>query len=53
MEFINWKVEEEKKVAALVAAGYDNGYEGEAYAYGKQVKTQTTLYVYLTNFLKY
>ncbi len=32
MEFINWKVEEEKKVAALVAAGYDNGYEGEAYA---------------------
>src|SRR3954463_15723385 len=32
MEFINWKVEEEKKVAALVAAGYDNGYEGDAYA---------------------
>ncbi|MDD2792894.1 MAG: vitamin B12-dependent ribonucleotide reductase [Sediminibacterium sp.] len=32
MEFINWKVEEEKKVAALVEAGYDSGYEGEAYA---------------------
>lgn len=32
LEFINWKVEEEKKVAALVAAGYDNSYEGEAYA---------------------
>lgn len=32
MEFINWKVEEEKKVAALVAAGYDSSYEGEAYA---------------------
>lgn len=32
MDFINWKVEEEKKVAALVAAGYDNSYEGEAYA---------------------
>ncbi len=31
MEFINWKVEEEKKVGALVAAGYDNSYEGEAY----------------------
>lgn len=31
MSFINWKVEEEKKVAALVAAGYDNSYEGEAY----------------------
>lgn len=31
MQFINWKVEEEKKVAALVAAGYDNSYEGEAY----------------------
>jgi ribonucleoside-diphosphate reductase alpha chain len=31
MEFINWKVEEEKKVAALVAAGYDNSYEGDAY----------------------
>ncbi|NCI51561.1 vitamin B12-dependent ribonucleotide reductase [Sediminibacterium roseum] len=32
MEFINWKVKEEDKVAALVAAGYDNSYEGEAYA---------------------
>ena len=32
LEFINWKVAEEKKVAAMVAAGYDNGYEGEAYA---------------------
>lgn len=32
LDFINWKVEEEKKVAALVEAGYDNGYEGEAYA---------------------
>jgi ribonucleoside-diphosphate reductase alpha chain len=32
LEFINWKVKEEDKVAALVAAGYDNGYEGEAYA---------------------
>lgn len=31
MEFINWKVEEEKKVAALVSAGYDSSYEGEAY----------------------
>jgi ribonucleoside-diphosphate reductase alpha chain len=32
MEFINWKVEEENKVAALIAAGYDSSYEGEAYA---------------------
>jgi ribonucleoside-diphosphate reductase alpha chain len=32
LDFINWKVQEEDKVAALVAAGYDNGYEGEAYA---------------------
>ncbi len=32
MQFINWKKDEEKKVAAMVAAGYDNGYEGEAYA---------------------
>jgi ribonucleoside-diphosphate reductase alpha chain len=31
LKFINWKVEEEKKVGALVAAGYDNSYEGEAY----------------------
>jgi ribonucleoside-diphosphate reductase alpha chain len=31
MQFINWKMEEEKKVAALVAAGYDSSYEGEAY----------------------
>ncbi len=30
-EFINWKVEEEKKVAALIAAGYSSDYEGEAY----------------------
>jgi ribonucleoside-diphosphate reductase alpha chain len=31
MEFINWKMEEEKKVAALIAAGYASDYEGEAY----------------------
>jgi ribonucleoside-diphosphate reductase alpha chain len=31
MQFINWKMEEEKKVGALVAAGYDSNYEGEAY----------------------
>lgn len=30
-EFINWKVNEEKKVAALVASGYDSDYNGEAY----------------------
>ena len=29
--FVNWKVEEEKKVAALIAAGYPSDYEGEAY----------------------
>ncbi|MEK7102549.1 MAG: vitamin B12-dependent ribonucleotide reductase, partial [Patescibacteria group bacterium] len=29
--FINWKVEEEKKVAALVAGGYSSAYEGAAY----------------------
>jgi len=32
MEFIEWKMGEERKVAALVAAGYDNSYEGEAYS---------------------
>jgi ribonucleoside-diphosphate reductase alpha chain len=31
MQFINWKVEEEKKVGALIAAGYPSDYEGEAY----------------------
>ena len=31
VEFINWKVEEEKKVGALIAAGYSSGYEDEAY----------------------
>jgi len=31
VSFVDWKVEEEKKVAALVAAGYSNDYEGEAY----------------------
>ncbi|MGV3539224.1 MAG: vitamin B12-dependent ribonucleotide reductase [Rufibacter sp.] len=29
--FINWKKDEEKKVAALIAAGYASDYEGEAY----------------------
>lgn len=32
MEFINWKMGEERKVAALIAAGYASDYEGEAYA---------------------
>ncbi len=31
MDFINWKMEEEKKVGALIAAGYPSDYEGEAY----------------------
>jgi ribonucleoside-diphosphate reductase alpha chain len=31
IDFINWKVEEEKKVGALIAAGYPSDYEGEAY----------------------
>ncbi len=30
-KFINWKVEEEQKVAALIDAGYASDYEGEAY----------------------
>ncbi len=37
--FVNWKVEEEKKVAALIAAGYASDYEGEAY---KTVSGQNT-----------
>lgn len=32
VEFINWKRNEEKKVAALIAAGYPADYEGEAYS---------------------
>ncbi len=31
MEFINWKVQEEKKVKILIDAGYSSHYEGEAY----------------------
>jgi ribonucleoside-diphosphate reductase alpha chain len=31
-EFVNWKVNEEKKVAALAKAGYDTDFNGEAYA---------------------
>ncbi|MDB5196321.1 MAG: vitamin B12-dependent ribonucleotide reductase [Flaviaesturariibacter sp.] len=31
VQFVNWKTEEEKKVAALIAAGYPSDYEGEAY----------------------
>jgi ribonucleoside-diphosphate reductase alpha chain len=30
-KFIAWKVEEEKKVAALIAAGYPSDFNGEAY----------------------
>ena len=30
-DFINWKVNEEKKVAALAKAGYDTDFNGEAY----------------------
>ena len=30
-EFVNWKVNEEKKVAALVAGGYPSDFNGEAY----------------------
>src|SRR5215217_5769717 len=30
-KFVNWKVEEEYKVAALIAGGYASDYEGEAY----------------------
>jgi len=31
-EFIDWKVNEEKKVAALIAAGYSSDFNGEAYS---------------------
>jgi ribonucleoside-diphosphate reductase alpha chain len=31
LDFIRWKVREEKKVAALVAAGYSSDFNGEAY----------------------
>ena len=31
IDFINWKVNEEKKVKALVAAGYPSDFNGEAY----------------------
>ncbi len=31
IDFIDWKAEEEKKVGALIAAGYASDYEGEAY----------------------
>src|SRR4029077_11338429 len=31
VDFIHWKVREEKKVAALVAAGFDSDFNGEAY----------------------
>ena len=31
-KFINWKMDEEKKVAALIAAGYPSDFNGEAYS---------------------
>ena len=30
--FVNWKAEEERKARALIAAGYDSDFNGEAYA---------------------
>jgi ribonucleoside-diphosphate reductase alpha chain len=30
-DFINWKAREERKVAALIAGGYDSDFNGEAY----------------------
>lgn len=30
-KFINWKLNEEKKVAAMIAAGFSSEYEGDAY----------------------
>ncbi|MFM7231386.1 MAG: vitamin B12-dependent ribonucleotide reductase [bacterium] len=32
VDFVQWKVREERKVAALVAAGYSSDFNGEAYA---------------------
>ena len=32
LDFVRWKVREEKKVAALVAAGYSSDFNGDAYA---------------------
>ncbi|PIR52653.1 ribonucleoside-diphosphate reductase, adenosylcobalamin-dependent [Candidatus Peregrinibacteria bacterium CG10_big_fil_rev_8_21_14_0_10_49_10] len=32
VEFINWKANEEKKVAAMVKAGYESDFNGEAYS---------------------
>jgi ribonucleoside-diphosphate reductase alpha chain len=32
LDFVRWKVREEKKVAALVGAGYTSDFNGEAYA---------------------
>ncbi len=31
-QFVNWKAEEEKKVAALITAGYTSDFNGEAYS---------------------
>jgi ribonucleoside-diphosphate reductase alpha chain len=31
VDFVNWKVREEKKALALIAAGYPNDFNGEAY----------------------
>ncbi|MBN2191511.1 MAG: vitamin B12-dependent ribonucleotide reductase [Polyangiaceae bacterium] len=31
VDFVNWKVREEKKARALIAAGYDSDFNGEAY----------------------
>jgi ribonucleoside-diphosphate reductase alpha chain len=56
MDFIDWKVKEEKKVAAMIGAGYSSDFNGEAY---KTVSGQNSnnsvrvndkfMYAYLNN----
>ena len=51
IDFINWKVEEEKKVGALIAAGYPSDYEGEAYRTVSGQNSNNSV-GFQTNFLK-
>src|SRR5260221_8166238 len=45
VDFVRWKVREEQKVAALVAAGYSSDFNGDAYGTGSGQNSNNSLRV--------
>ena len=42
VDFINWKVREEKKAQALIAAGYSSGLQRRRLPHRQRARTRTT-----------